>query len=145
MNVNTAFTDTDFYAAAADEAGSNPYYTPRKRRFPGFSFYCTPDARSEKSAKQSNPPSSPGKPDEFSWNNGFNPVPIVEEAGSICDFSSECPNDLLEYHALSDASSIDTDDDEDGSDRDFSTSDEDTDENISGKLVLHPVLDGDSA
>ena len=39
------------------------------------------------------------------------------------------------------------DDDEDGSDRDFSTSDEDTDENIvtEGKLVLHPTSDSDSA
>lgn len=95
MNVNTAFTDGDFYAPAADEAGSNPYYTPRKRRFPGFPFYSAPDGRSEKSAKQSNPPSSPGKPDEFYWNNGFNPVPTVEEAGSFCEISSDCANDLL--------------------------------------------------
>ncbi|KAJ4220006.1 hypothetical protein NW759_007631 [Fusarium solani] len=146
-NVNTAFADGDFYTPAADDAGSNPYYTPRKRRFPGFSFYSAPDGCSEKSAKQSNPPSSPGKPDEFYWNNGFNPVPIVEEAGSFCEISSDCANDLLEYHTLSDASSIETDDDEDGSDRDFSTSDEDTDENIAtdGRLVLHPASDSDSA
>lgn len=165
-NVNTAFTDSDFYTPAADETGSNPYYTPRKRRFPGFSFYSAPDGCSEKSAKQSNAPSSPGKPDEFYWNNGFNPVPIVEEAGSFCEISSDCANDLLgkftgihictilplltdhstEYHTLSDASSIETDDDEDGSDRDFSTSDEDTEENIAteGKLVLHPASDSDS-
>ncbi|RSL93447.1 hypothetical protein CDV31_014717 [Fusarium ambrosium] len=143
-NVNTAFTD-DFYTSAADEAGSNPYYTPRKPRYPGFPFYSAPDGRSEKSGKQSNAPSSPGKPDEFYWNNGFNPVPIVEEAGSFCEISSDCANDLLEYHALSDASSIETDDDEDGSDRDFSTSDEDTYENIAtdGKIVLQS--DGDSA
>ncbi|KAI8719030.1 hypothetical protein NCS52_00683300 [Fusarium sp. LHS14.1] len=146
-NVNTAFTDSDFYPSTADDAGSNPYYTPRKRRFAGFSFYSAPDGCSEKSAKQSNPPSSPGKPDEFYWNNGFNPVPIVEEAGSFCEISSDCANDLLEYHTLSDASSIETDDDEDGSDRDFSTSDEDTEENIAtaGKLVLHPTSDSDSA
>lgn len=166
-NVNTAFADGDFCTPAADDAGSNPYYTPRKRRFPGFSFCSAPDGCSEKSAKQSNPPSSPGKPDEFYWNNGFNPVPIVEEAGSFCEISSDCANDLLgkfteihtciifplltdnstEYHTLSDASSIETDDDEDGSDRDFSTSDEDTDENIAtdGRLVLHPASDSDSA
>ncbi|KAF4983481.1 hypothetical protein FZEAL_1104 [Fusarium zealandicum] len=142
-NVNTVFTDPDLHNFGADEghgqAGSNPYYTPRKRRFPKFSFYSSPRC-SEKSSKQEKPPLSPGRADEFFWNNGFDPVPIVEEAGSVGDFTPEDQTDLLEYHSISDSSSIETDDDEDLSDRDFSTSSEDTEENIATKLLLQRVL-----
>ncbi|KAJ3525166.1 hypothetical protein NM208_g11754 [Fusarium decemcellulare] len=129
-------------------ARSNPYYTPRKNRFPNFSFYGSAKG-SEKSMKRDNAPSSPGKSDEFFWNNGFDPIPTVEEASSICDFShDEGPTDLLEYHVVSDSSSLETEDEEEAhSDRDYSTSDEETDENAfasPGKLLLPPTVTGNN-
>ncbi|KAM5355769.1 hypothetical protein ACJ41O_002415 [Fusarium nematophilum] len=148
MESATFAADEARFESVHDDAGSNPYYTPRKRRFPKFSFYCFPPERSEKSTKrEDNPPASPGQSDDFFWNNGFNPIPTVEEASSICDSAPEGGIELLEYHIISDSSSIETEEDEEHSDRDFSTSDEDTDESVNtqGKLLLGPALGGSQA
>ncbi|KAF4993529.1 hypothetical protein FDECE_13378, partial [Fusarium decemcellulare] len=149
-NFNETARDPDetTFDNSHEYAGSNPYYTPRKNRFPNFSFYGSAKG-SEKSMKRDNAPSSPGKSDEFFWNNGFDPIPTVEEASSICDFShDEGPTDLLEYHVVSDSSSLETEDEEEAhSDRDYSTSDEETDENAfvsPGKLLLPPTVAGNN-
>ncbi|KAF4968113.1 hypothetical protein FSARC_4447 [Fusarium sarcochroum] len=136
------FTDEgSAFEKSSGQAGSNPYYTPRKRRFPDFSF-CHSPVRSEKSAKREHEQSSPAQPDNFLWKNAFNPIPTVEEASSLGDFSPESPNDLLEYNVIADiSSSVESEGDEEPSDRD--TSEEDSEENTSAheKMLSHTTWD----
>ncbi|KAF5023293.1 hypothetical protein F66182_4601 [Fusarium sp. NRRL 66182] len=117
------------FGKRSGQTGKNPYYTPRKRPFPDISF-CGSPARSDKSAKRGHEQSSPLQSDSFFWNNAFDPFPTVEEASSIDELSPEGSADLLEYDIVADTSSVEPEDSEEHSDRDFSGSDEDVEKTV---------------
>ncbi|KAM0564394.1 hypothetical protein ACHAPJ_000607 [Fusarium lateritium] len=143
-NKNKAFTDEGTaFEKSSGQSGGNPYYTPRKRRFPDFSF-CHSPVRSEKSAKREHEQPSPAQSENFLWKNAFNPIPTVEEANSLGDLSPEGPNDLLEYDVIAGIpSSVESEGDGEPSDQD--TSDENIQENTSAhdKMFFHPTFNSE--
>ncbi|KAJ4137749.1 hypothetical protein NW768_003339 [Fusarium equiseti] len=112
-NIYTSFTEPELRSCtdqgSATETGSgvaanNPYYTPRKRSHPEAS-YCGSPTQSEKSFKCDHESSSSTKSDKLIWKNAFNPIPTVEEPGTIGDSSPESPTDLLEFNVVIDFAS----------------------------------------